>query len=120
MAELVDALESESSIERCTSSSLVSCTILNKKNFADVRKILLDEYQNKTSSNEAVKEILYGDIYDTNRDVARYLLCSLCKFEDKNEKKFIDLWEKKDDKYIWAIEHILPEGNKDATNTSNE
>lgn len=93
---------------------------LDKKNFADVRKILLDEYQNKTSSNEAVKEILYGDIYDTNRDMARYLLCSLCKFEDKNEKKFIDLWEKKDDKYIWTIEHILPEGNKDATNTPNE
>ena len=93
---------------------------LDKKNFADVRKILLDEYQNKTSSNEAVKEILYGDIYDTNRDMARYLLCSLCKFEDKNEKKFIDLWEKNDDKYIWTIEHILPEGNKDATNTPNE
>ena len=93
---------------------------LDKKNFADVRKILLDEYQNKTSSNEAVKEILYGDIYDTNRDIARYLLCSLCKFEDKNEKKFIDLWEKKDDKYIWTIEHILPEGNKDASNTPNE
>lgn len=93
---------------------------LDKKDFVDVRKILLDEYQNKTSSNEAVKEILYGDIYDTNRDMARYLLCSLCKFEDKNEKKFIDLWEKKDDKYIWTIEHILPEGNKDATNTPNE
>lgn len=93
---------------------------LDKKNFADVRKILLDEYQNKTSSNEAVKEILYGDIYDTIRDIARYLLCSLCKFEDKNEKKFIDLWEKKDDKYIWTIDHILPEGNKDATNTPNE
>lgn len=30
------------------------------------------------------------------------------------------MWEKKDDKYIWTIEHILPEGNKDATNTPNE
>lgn len=93
---------------------------LNKKEFVDVRKILLDVYQNKTSSNDAVNEILYGDIYDTNRDMARYLLCSLCKFEDNNEKKFIDLWEKKDDKYIWTIEHILPEGNKDATNTPKE
>lgn len=93
---------------------------LNKNEFVDVRKILLDVYQNKTSSNDAVNEILYGDIYDTNRDMARYLLCSLCKFEDNNEKKFIDLWEKKDDKYIWTIEHILPEGNKDATNTPKE
>lgn len=93
---------------------------LNKKEFVDVRKILMDVYQNKTSSNDAVNEILYGDIYDTNRDMARYLLCSLCKFEDNNEKKFIDLWEKKDDKYIWTIEHILPEGNKDATNTPKE
>lgn len=92
----------------------------NKKTFSDVRRILLDEFQNKTSSNDAVKEILYGDIYDTNRDMARYLLCSLCKFGDNNEKKFIDLWEKKDDKYIWTIEHILPEGNKDATNTPTE
>lgn len=93
---------------------------LDKKDFSDIRKILLDEFKNKTSSNDTVKEILYGDIYDTNRDMARFLLCSLCKFEDSNEKKFIDLWEKKDDKYIWTIEHILPEGNKDATNTPNE
>lgn len=93
---------------------------LDKIDFGVVRKILLDEFKNKTSSNDSVKGYLYGNIYDTNRDMARYLLCSLCKFEDSNEKKFIDLWEKKNNKYIWTIEHILPEGNKDATNTPNE
>ena len=84
--------------------------------YSNVRNIILRDFQLKTSSDDLVREVLNGDIYDTNRDMARYLLCSLCRNNDNNERRLIDLWEKKDDKYIWTIEHILPEGNKEATN----
>lgn len=89
---------------------------LNNVTFESVRQILLTKFIEKTSSDDMVKEVLSGDIYDTNRDMARYLLCSLCRNTENNEKRFIDLWEKSDEKYIWTIEHILPEGNKEATN----
>lgn len=88
----------------------------NPKSFDSVRKIILDSYKEKTSPNNVVEDVIRGDIYDTNRDMARYLLCSLCKNSDNNEKQLVDLWAKKDNKYIWTIEHILPEGNKNADN----
>lgn len=88
----------------------------NPKSFESVRKIILDSYKEKTSPNNVVEDVIRGDIYDTNRDMARYLLCSLCKNSDNNEKQLVDLWAKKDNKYIWTIEHILPEGNKNADN----
>lgn len=88
----------------------------NPKSFDSVREIILDAYKEKTSPNNVVEDVIRGDIYDTNRDMARYLLCSLCKNSDNNEKQLVDLWAKKDNKYIWTIEHILPEGNKNADN----
>lgn len=97
---------------------------LNSKENVDfnfVKVTLSTILKSKSSSDSALLEILKGDIYDTNRDMARYLLCSLCNFDDHNERRFIDLWEKNDgNKYIWTIEHILPEGNKNATNTPKE
>lgn len=56
------------------------------------------------------KEKLEGDIYEDNSDVARFILC---KIEEEHQTKEIhrDLWEKdKNDKYLWTIEHIFPEG----------
>lgn len=93
--------------------------MLEKVSFRDVYDILYRTYNNKTSSDGMIREILQGDIYDTNRDMARYLLCSLCTFDKSNERKYIDLWDKdkKGEKYIWTIEHIMPEGNEEASNT---
>ena len=89
--------------------------------FDYIYQILLNTFRNRTSNDITIKEILSGDIYETNRDMARYLLCSLCVFKDHNERKFINLWEKNDsEKYIWTIEHILPEGNRDASNTPKD
>jgi len=88
-----------------------------KPKFGEIRNIILTEFVSKSSSDATVTEVLNGDIYETNRDMARYLLCSLCSFDDNNERRFIDLWEKdENNRYIWTIEHILPEGNKDASN----
>lgn len=74
----------------------------------------------KSATNTVLADVLRGDIYDSNRDMTRYLLCSLCKAKETNERQMIDFWEKREDKYIWTIEHILPEGNKDASNTPKE
>lgn len=90
-----------------------------------IRKKLLEKFRSETSEDDEIKRILKRDIYKTNRVMARYLLCSLCKPHENKETRRNDLWEKTDkkdsengkDRYIWTIEHILPEGNKDATNT---
>lgn len=90
---------------------------LHEVSFDVVYNILLDAYCSKTSSDETIRDVLNGDVYDTNRDMTRYLLCSLCDTAINNERRMVDLWEKRDNKYIWTIEHILPEGNRDASNT---
>ena len=82
-----------------------------------ILEIINNTFRNKTAPDDIIRTVLGGDIYESNRDMARYLLCSLCVDSGNNERRFIDLWEKRDDKYIWTIEHILPEGNKDASNT---
>lgn len=98
---------------------ITEINMLQEVRFKDVYDILYNTFVNKTSSDEIVREILQGDIYDTNRDMARYLLCSLCTFDRSNERKYIDLWDKgkNGEKYIWTIEHIMPEGNEEASNT---
>ena len=57
------------------------------------------------------REKLGGDIYETNAEVARYILC---KIEEKNStKESDDLWKRdQKDKYIFTIEHIFPEGER--------
>jgi len=90
---------------------------LKKPNYKEIYNIMLNTFKSKSAGDGVLLEVLNGDIYDTNRDMARFILCSLCKDNSNNEKRLIDLWEKRDEKYIWTIEHILPEGNKDASNT---
>lgn len=90
---------------------------LHNPNFLSIIDCISSTLRSKLSSDNDLKERLQGDIYDSNKDMTRYLLCSLCADEGSNERRLIDLWEKKNEKYIWTIEHILPEGNKDASNT---
>lgn len=96
-----------------------------------IQNILLERFQSETSKDEEIESILKGDIYKTNKIMARYLLCSLCKPHENKETQRIDLWAKTSgkggkneknsengkDRYIWTIEHILPEGNSRADNT---
>lgn len=89
---------------------------LENPDYDSVRSIIYGKFIDKTSPNDIIKEILNGDVYESIRDITRYLLCDLCEFEENNERRFIDLWEKRDEKYIWTIEHIMPEGNRDASN----
>lgn len=87
------------------------------KNYTNVSKIIKNVLLNKTSRDEDVENVLRGDIYVEHYDMARYLLCSLCKTRRVGKEKFVDVWERDEKKnYIWTIEHIMPEGNKKAEN----
>ena len=89
-----------------------------ERNYNAVRDSLRNSLISQSASNERLEEALRGNIYDDNRDMTRYLLCSLCKPSNNKEQGFSDFWEKDPkQKYIWTIEHILPEGNKEASNT---
>ena len=52
---------------------------------------------------------LEGNIYETNRDVARFILTKIEEVNFTKESRK-DLWKKDKNKYIWTIEHILPKG----------
>jgi len=59
---------------------------------------------------EIFKNKILGDIYTDNTAMARFILC---KIEENHMTKetWKDLWIKdKNNKYVWTIEHILPEG----------
>ena len=64
-----------------------------------------------SSSNEIFKSKLKGDIYLDNDTVTRFILCSIER-EHQTKEIYTDLWQRnpRDNKYIWTIEHVFPEG----------
>lgn len=76
----------------------------------DVVNRVLSILKDNSSSDTVFEEKLYGPIYDDNVDSTRFLLCY---YEDKFKTNEIhtNLWSRdKNNKYIWTIEHIFPEG----------
>lgn len=97
------------------------------KNYGSIFKIISTVLISQTSNDEILKSVLEGDLYESNVDMTRYILCKIeqeanTNLQSTKEKKYIDLWEKekpKDEnskkeervrKYIWTIEHVFPEG----------
>lgn len=76
-----------------------------------IYSLLLSRLKDVSSSDEAFQKALSGDIYKTNVDVARFVLCSLAELGMSTET-WTDLWARnsKSGNYIWTIEHIFPEG----------
>lgn len=65
-----------------------------------------------------VKDRLNGNIYEDNSDLTRFMLCELQESMEHptKERPAPDLWEKNENnKYIFEIEHILPQ-NADLSN----
>lgn len=64
----------------------------------------------EVSASDAVfEEALSGPIYDTNPDVARFVLASLAA--PSVTKEMAGLWDKTPSNvYVWTIEHIFPQG----------
>ena len=64
------------------------------------------------SSLEQFESNLYGPIYTDNREMARFILIKIEETQFSREYK-PDLWERaNNDKFIWTIEHVLPQADK--------
>lgn len=84
----------------------------NKVTIQDIIGFLLGhEY----SSIETFVNALEGEVYADFPDSTRFLLCAIEQSHQTRESA-IDLWEKKNNKYTFTIEHVLPE----ATNMHQE
>ena len=71
------------------------------------------ELMQVSASDDVFMEQLKGQIYDENRDAARFILIKLAQVAMTRESR-MDLWERRKsgskDVYVWTIEHILPQG----------
>lgn len=66
----------------------------------------------KPASLETLAEKLRGSIYADNAGMARYLLTQIDALHSTREYK-PDLWERNDKgKFIWTVEHVLPQTDK--------
>jgi len=83
----------------------------NKKNisFEIIKSFLINP--ERYAGDDIFREKLESNIYEINSEAARYILC---KMEEENftKESEIDLWRREKDKYIFTIEHILPEGER--------
>ncbi|RLF40397.1 MAG: DUF262 domain-containing protein [Thermoplasmata archaeon] len=88
---LIDACEKNRNVD----AKFIISYLTKPERFADIEK-----FKNK----------LLGDIYTDNTAMARFILC---KIEENHMTKetWKDLWIRdKNNKYVWTIEHIFPEG----------
>ena len=91
--DLIDECESRGSID----INFIVSYLTNSERFADI---------------ETFKNKLLGYIYTDNTAMARFILC---KIEESHmtRETWKDLWIKdKNNRYLWTIEHIFPEGDK--------
>lgn len=75
-----------------------------------VKKVIKEKLRDISAPDSVFVEKLSGDIYDENAEAARFILCDI---EERHQTKetFTNLWEREDNnKYVWTIEHIFPEG----------
>lgn len=82
----------------------------NKNNLSSQIIINYLTQPNRFARLEIFEEKLRGNIYEENVDVTRFILS---KIEETHQTKeiYTDLWKKDDNKYVWTIEHIFPEGD---------
>lgn len=75
-----------------------------------IRNVIREKLRDASAPDSVFIEKLSGDIYDENAEAARFILCDI---EERHQTKetFTNLWEREgNNKYIWTIEHIFPEG----------
>jgi hypothetical protein len=61
------------------------------------------------SSLESLRVKLEGNIYDTNKDMARFVLSKI-EESKQSTREHRDLWEREENRLVWTIEHVFPEG----------
>ncbi|HOQ74407.1 MAG TPA: DUF262 domain-containing HNH endonuclease family protein [Limnochordia bacterium] len=52
---------------------------------------------------------LNGPIYEENAGVTRFILCSIAE-QGMTRENEVDLWRLDKNRYVWTIEHVLPQG----------
>ena len=63
-----------------------------------------------SASDKLFESKLKGPVYEDNSGATRFILCALAEKHMTKETKQ-DLWKKSENnKYIWSIEHIFPQG----------
>lgn len=75
----------------------------------DVLEIISEKLNAVSASDEDFEMRLRGRIYEENTDVARFILTTLAEDAMTKETR-VDLWRQEKDRFVWTIEHILPQG----------
>ena len=75
----------------------------------DVVQFIKQKIVHLSSSDKDFEKKLEGQIYEENTLVTRFILCKLAE-QGMTRETWKDLWEIKNKKYVWSIEHIFPQG----------
>lgn len=77
----------------------------------DVFIYIKDMLCSSCASDELFRKGLEGDMYKSNVDATRYILCALAE-KRMTKETWTDLWQRYgSNTFIWTIEHIFPEGD---------
>lgn len=68
-------------------------------------------FKSVAASDEEFEAKLRGSLYDENPEAVRFILCSI-EAEHQTKEIYTNLWSRdnSNNKYVWTIEHIFPEG----------
>jgi DNA-binding Lrp family transcriptional regulator len=75
----------------------------------DIVETVRGELLSVSVSEDVFRQALLESIYDSDADVARFILATLPEDEMTKENR-TDLWQREKNRYVWTIEHILPQG----------
>ncbi|MCV7575622.1 DUF262 domain-containing HNH endonuclease family protein [Micrococcus luteus] len=75
----------------------------------DVLKVVREKLNSVSASDEEFRARLLGRIYEENTDVARFVLTTLAE-DAMTKETWADLWRQEKNRFVWTIEHILPQG----------
>lgn len=93
----IDLIELLSVDDSKINSEFIASYLFNQERFATLSQF---------------KEKLSGDIYETNIDATRFILAVIEEKFSRTKERMTDFWQRdKNDKLIWTIEHIFPEGS---------
>ena len=86
-------------------------TLVSRLKSDDIVRQINIELQSVSASDQVFEDHLQGSLYSDNKDLARFVVCSIAE-EGMNNEKFTDLWTRVSGRYVWTIEHIFPQGDK--------
>ena len=71
--------------------------------------IVAERLREASASDEEFRSRLMGRIYEENTDITRFILATLAEDAMTKETR-VDLWRQEKNRFVWTIEHILPQG----------